>query len=251
MKDDTIDVISHYLILDLANMVLDYCWAKEKEKKTPEERYGIPEEYIYGNYEKIYGNYEKIFYGENESTLCIRLHDACYGGYTNIISLVFNIIEKLTISSCDYWSSAIRGACYGGNLRTTVYLFDKHHQKKLIVGAINCKLDWEEIFKGACMGGNVQIFNLIVKKCSYICVKLRWDEGLKYACMTGHMEIVKLLIKLGATDWDWGIDAACKAGHMEIARLMYELYGRHCHGYIAKHCPYEKGDHSKMMNQKK
>jgi len=130
-----LSVINEYLIPDLANLVLKYCWPKKRKQILTD----ILNKYLTSDLTNVVLTYKywvphinmSFTYGDYESALIlldamgweIMLYWSCYGGYIKIINLIINKFkEKIYRSS---WRTACRGAYAGGHNDIIIVLIEK------------------------------------------------------------------------------------------------------------------------------
>ena len=125
----TSQVLNGYLISDLRQLVLKYCWPKTRN---------VWDLCAYGNYEET-----SILEDENWN---YGLSGACRGGHMEIVLLM---IEKGVV---DNWDWGLRGACEGGHMRVVLLMIEK--------GAT----DWNWGLNYACYGGHMDTVLLMIEK---------------------------------------------------------------------------------------
>ncbi len=116
-----------YLIPDLTNLVLEYCWTK-KDK-------GLEKACFHGNYEGISTYFAMIIKN--------------FGSFASTASRKFN------------FGNALRGACHGGHLKI-VQLVICNHEQILKTSEHHTWIMWERGYKGAMDGGYNDIIQYIL-----------------------------------------------------------------------------------------
>ncbi len=142
MKSITQDALVQYLIPDLADMVLEYCWLETDDYDYWDNR-------IYGNYEKI-----KRLQSSGYTLLSEKVfYFLCQEGYTKIISLCTPpyICDKLL------WNDGFQRTCEGGHMKTIKLMIDYAY-------AHDVKIDWNNAIEISCREGHTKIAKMLIQE---------------------------------------------------------------------------------------
>ena len=128
--------MKEYLIPDLWDIVLNYCWPNTND------------------FLKLcrYGHYEKISMVE-DGLWNLGFELVCQYGYISMIDLIINKVTQVykTKDVLD-WNWGLYGACSGGNIEIVKLMIEKGANK------------WNWGLSGACYGGNIEIIKLMTEK---------------------------------------------------------------------------------------
>ncbi len=154
-KVDT--TLLRYLIPDLADMVLEYCWTKTDDHS---------ESCVYGNYEKAQRMRNSGHYLNNKD-----LFEICYKGYTKIVELNMHWHQR-----DSFWSLGFVSACCGGHAETVKSIIDSAHEW-------DKKLDWRTGIDVCFRNGHFKIVYLIAQEKEFqYCMYRRVVDKIKNGC---------------------------------------------------------------------
>ena len=159
--------MKEYLIPDLWNIVLQYCWPNTNDFHTLCE----------------YGYYEKVAIIEDEISY-ITFDVICKYNHKSMIKLIINkVVQIHKNENILNWDEGLYGACFNGDMEIINLMIKK--------GAN----DWDVGLNGACYGGNMEIVKLMIEKGANA-----WNLGYAGCFFNQGTEIMNLMIEKGAND---------------------------------------------------